>query len=1053
MHRQLVQLLIIWGIAVSLHAQEITDSRHISMGSVIPDESYSDQPYIVKADDGAWLCVITTGVGHEGASGQHIVTQRSLDQGKTWGDWVDVEPADGPEASYAVLLKAPSGRVFVFYNHNTDNTRFVLGDNPPYRDGQVKRVDSQGYFVFKYSDDHGKTWSKDRFTIPVREFEIDRNNVYQGKIRFFWNVGKAFNYKGSAYVPLIKVGGFGDGFFTSNEGVLLQSPNLFTVQNPAKAKWNTLPDGDVGLKTPPGGGPIAAEQSFTELSDGSLFCVYRTIDGYPACTYSRDGGHTWETPHYMKYDNGRLVKHPRAANFVWKCENGKYLYWYHNHGGRFIKEHPNRRNMAYDDRNPVWLSGGVEADTPGGKIIRWAQPEISLYDDDPLIRMSYPDLIEDKGNYYISETQKDIARVHQVDETLLKGLWGQFDNKDKATAGLQMNWLNNSSLFPQSVKCPSLSKFYIRNNNSMDQRGFMTRQGYTIEIDFTLEDLSPDQVLLDARAESGQGWYVKTTENKTLEINLSDGQTKVVWNCDEGLLKPGKRHFVNIVVDAGPHIILFIVDGFLNDGGYTRQFGWGRFSPYFKMSEGSRELLIGPKLNGVIHQVNIYDRALRVSEAVGNYNSAKHSWTPSEASSKIEKEWSRTNPDIIVYLPDGKEDGDNEHFLVFDAPHSKELLAIWTQSSVEGRGDNRAVIARSKDGKNWDPPVIITGKASGRTGGQASWAFPVVSKKGRIYCFFTKEALNPDTKQHSGVLGCFYSDDNGHTWIEGKDISVPKNKYDNPDPAYTPNWIVWQKPIRDGGGRYVGGYTQWTSETVVKRPDAQGWVNQDSRSYFVRFENIDDNPLPENLIITWLPKKRKGIEVPHRDYPISVAQEPAVVLLPDKRLFTVMRTMTGYIWYSVSDDNGETWRKPEVLRYKDGGEMIKNPMASCPIYSLSENRFLLIHYNNAGQKGEYNQFKKVWDNGNQSDFLRNPASVCLGKFMPKAHQPIWFSQSKEFLSTDDIPVGPKGTAEVATYPSITEKNGEFTLWYPDRKHFLLGKYLSKSLLQELESMF
>ena len=36
------------------------DPRHIVNGSEIPNEGYADQPYIVKTDDGAWLCVITT---------------------------------------------------------------------------------------------------------------------------------------------------------------------------------------------------------------------------------------------------------------------------------------------------------------------------------------------------------------------------------------------------------------------------------------------------------------------------------------------------------------------------------------------------------------------------------------------------------------------------------------------------------------------------------------------------------------------------------------------------------------------------------------------------------------------------------------------------------------------------------------------------------------------------------------------------------------------------------------------------------------------------------
>ena len=111
--------------AAALPGAETPDWRHIANGWEIPTETYADQPYIVKTDDGAWLVCLTTGAGREGEAGQHIVTMRSTDRGRTWEAPVDVEPADGPEASYAVMLKAPSGRVFVFYNHNTDNIRQV----------------------------------------------------------------------------------------------------------------------------------------------------------------------------------------------------------------------------------------------------------------------------------------------------------------------------------------------------------------------------------------------------------------------------------------------------------------------------------------------------------------------------------------------------------------------------------------------------------------------------------------------------------------------------------------------------------------------------------------------------------------------------------------------------------------------------------------------------------------------------------------------------------------------------------------------------------------
>jgi hypothetical protein len=125
-------LLILTGGALSgfaaspaAPAAPVPDPRHLSNGWNIPSEGYSDQPYIVKTGDGAWLCVMTTGTGAEGDQGQHVISVRSTDQGRTWEQPVDIEPADGPEASYAVLLKAPFGRIYAFYNHNTDNVREV----------------------------------------------------------------------------------------------------------------------------------------------------------------------------------------------------------------------------------------------------------------------------------------------------------------------------------------------------------------------------------------------------------------------------------------------------------------------------------------------------------------------------------------------------------------------------------------------------------------------------------------------------------------------------------------------------------------------------------------------------------------------------------------------------------------------------------------------------------------------------------------------------------------------------------------------------------------
>jgi hypothetical protein len=584
------------------------DPRNIQNGWEIPSEGYCDQPYVVVNDDGSWTCVMTTGRGREGQPGQHVVTFRSEDEGRTWSEKADLEPADGPEASYAVLLKAPSGRIFAFYNHNTDNVRKAKGFPPAFPDGWCRRVDSLGHFVFKYSDDGGRSWSDERYEIPQRKMEIDRENANGGELLLFWNVGRAFAHGGAAYVPLHKVDGFGHGFFTRSEGVLLRSDNLLTEPDPAKIRWETLPDGERGLRAPDGGGPIAEEQSFVVLSDGSFYSVYRTIDGSPGCAYSRDGGRTWSPPRYGTYADGRQVRHPRAATFAWRCSNGKYLYWFHNNGTTWYNNGEHAGN-----RNPVWLCGGVEADSPDGHVILWSQPEIALYADDPFTGMSYPDLVEDEGNIYLTETQKTIARVHQVDPSLLEALWTQHERDEVARDGLVLEWEATDS--ERRVAMPALPALTVA-------RTFTThnpRAGFAIEMSIELDTLSAGTSLFDGRTPEGKGPALVVSDRGTIELVLNDGWTECRWDTDPGAVRAGARHHLVAIVDGGPRVISFVVDGTLCDGGGVRPFGWGRFSTHLRGAGGSDTARIGQGVG----QLRIYNRFLRTSEAIGNCRASR----------------------------------------------------------------------------------------------------------------------------------------------------------------------------------------------------------------------------------------------------------------------------------------------------------------------------------------------------------------------------------------------------------------------------------------------
>ena len=159
---------------------------------------------------------------------------------------------------------------------------------------------------------------------------------------------------------------------------------------------------------------------------------------------------------------------------------------------------------------------------------------------------------------------------------------------------------------------------------------------------------------------------------------------------------------------------------------------------------------------------------------------------------------------------------------------------------------------------------------------------------------------------------------------------------------------------------------------------------------------------------------------------------------------TRMRTDSGLIWYSVSSDEGETWRKAEPLRHRDGGEPLKNPVSPCPVFALERGDYVLLFNNNNGRgKGL---------KGPEDRAARRPAYLARGRFRPTAHQPIWFSKPKLFIDNDAVRWGPPGRErlEAATYVSLTEHAGRRVLWYPDRKSFLLGKLIPDSLLDAMK---
>lgn len=233
-----------------------------------------------------------------------------------------------------------------------------------------------------------------------------------------------------------------------------------------------------------------------------------------------------------------------------------------------------------------------------------------------------------------------------------------------------------------------------------------------------------------------------------------------------------------------------------------------------------------------------------------------------------------TKPDYVVFVPEvsGAEvtDTGNEHFLVFDGP-KKSLMAVWTQSTREGEPDQHIVFSESKDkGKTWKKPRIIAGPKKPGDGLMASWAFPMVSKHGRIYVLYSQNVGKVDTFPHTtGELTGIFSDDLGKTWSKPQTVPVPRTSRDNPDKSFPANCITWQKPLRlTKDGKYFVGLTRWTSKAVKKNPTSS-WVSHDSVSEFMRFDNLDEHPEPRQLKISVFAWDKNALTAPYPVIPKS----------------------------------------------------------------------------------------------------------------------------------------------------------------------------------------
>lgn len=400
-----------------------------------------------------------------------------------------------------------------------------------------------------------------------------------------------------------------------------------------------------------------------------------------------------------------------------------------------------------------------------------------------------------------------------------------------------------------------------------------------------------------------------------------------------------------------------------------------------------------------------------------------------------------SNPDFVVYVPHKADhsDGTNQHFLVTPIANG-DFLAFWTQATHENDPDQHVAMSRSRDrGRSWSSPIVLAGDPVGKSGRIASWQFPVVvPSTGRIYLFWNQNIGIVDAREDTtGALAYRWSDDHGHTWSEPRELTIGKSAISNPEPGSPENWVVYQCPITTSRGEVIVGFTRWASTKVQKEG---GLFERDSELWFLRFDNILSESDPTKLTVTTLPDGEHGPRVPMPKQPeISIAQEPTIQELSDGRFITIMRTRTGFIYFALSSDRGHTWDTPRPLRFAPDGPPVLQPLASCPLYKLADGRFILIFHNNDGSA---NGGKGPTD----SRRVRRPVWLAVGREIAHGDHPIVFSKPRLLADNGGATVGPSDHTQIGTYPSLFEFEGKIYFWYPDRKHYLLGKIIGPDLL-------
>ena len=403
------------------------------------------------------------------------------------------------------------------------------------------------------------------------------------------------------------------------------------------------------------------------------------------------------------------------------------------------------------------------------------------------------------------------------------------------------------------------------------------------------------------------------------------------------------------------------------------------------------------------------------------------------ADKDIPGDWRRSRPLSAIYLPSKSSRNDRcNQQVVGIVTKAGSYLVTWTMASEESEPDQRIAISRSVDkGKSWSAAQIIAGDSAKYPGAASySWLFQVPGT-GRIYCFYLKNDPSVVTVRRdiTGWLKWQYSNDDGVTWHRVKaNFDMGRGEW-TPDDLTVPTSFI---------GIYAPHITNWGDVLFsfarygLKKNGDRAYDNWMTEVYFMRLNNILTESNPEKLTFSILPDSPRGIRI-KRSNGMFWGNEPSWIQLSDGRLLTAIRTRNDAVYYTLSDDHGKTWTKPAPLRYCDGGDIVHNPNAPCPMTKLSNGRIVLMFYN-AKQSNNFGP--------------RNPVWISVATEDLQSNQPIRIGRPVKFMEVYDNPPLGSTYIQIASYSTFAEHDDRLLLFYNDCKHWVLFKQVPDAILQD-----